>query len=154
MNKTCMCGLAALLAIGPACAQSGKSNAPATPAAPPSADLPLVLLLMPPALMVNSVPTRSGCWAKLYDHKDYLGDSMTLAGPVALTQMRDVFGLHWRDRVRSIEIGPKTTVTVYDNANFRDRVAQFTPGQRYPDLSKRMGFFDDFGSLQLACPAA
>ncbi|MES2264096.1 MAG: beta/gamma crystallin domain-containing protein [Pseudomonadota bacterium] len=141
---------AAAAACGGALAAGAQSPAPPA-AAPLLPELPFVMLLMPPALMTSTNTLQSGCWTRVYDRSGYTGDSMTLAGPVALAQLRDVFGLRWRDRVRSIEVGPKATVTVYDNANFRDQVAQFKPGQRFPDLTKRMGFFDNFGSIQLTC---
>ena len=30
-------------------------------------------------------------------------------------------------------------------------VATFKPGQRVPDVSDKMGFFDDFSSLKISC---
>lgn len=65
--------------------------------------------------------------------------------------MSGPFELNWDDRVDSVEIGPGATLTVYDNQKFTDQVAQFKPGQKVPDISKPLGFFDEFASVSLTC---
>jgi hypothetical protein len=61
------------------------------------------------------------------------------------------FGIHWKDKIRSLETGPKATLRVYDNQHFRDPVSTFEPGTRTADISKRLGFFDEISSLQISC---
>ena len=65
--------------------------------------------------------------------------------------MSGPFGLNWDDKVDSIEVGPKASLTVFDNEQFKDQVAQFKPGQKVPNISKALGFFDEFASVRLSC---
>lgn len=112
---------------------------------------PPVYMLVPIDIAAQDNKMKNGCWARIYDRENFAGDTLTLTGPIALADMSGPFGLNWDDRVNSIEVGPKATVTVYDNENYRDQVAQFKPAQRAADLSKRMGFFDEFASIKVDC---
>lgn len=129
--------------------RSGTAGASGT--AGTGASTPYVFVLLPVELAPKENSTKSGCWAKIYDRENFSGDSLTLAGPVSLADMSGPFGLNWDDKVNSIELGPKASVTVFDNEAFRDQVAQFKPGQRVPDLSRRLGFFDEFASIRMSC---
>lgn len=112
---------------------------------------PHVFVLIPVDVAARDASTKSGCWAKIYDGENYMGDTLTLAGPISLADMTGPFGLNWDDRVNSIEIGPKATLTVFDNEGFRDQVAQFKSGQKVADISKKLGFFDEFASIRMTC---
>lgn len=114
---------------------------------------PPVYLLMPVETAATEPAMKQGCWARIHDRENYSGDTLTLVGPISLADMSvsGPFGMNWDDRVNSIEVGPKATVIVYDNENYRDQVAQFKSGQRVADLSKRMGFFDEFASIRVDC---
>ena len=74
-----------------------------------------------------------------------------LSGPLNLPRLVGPFGAHWENKVRSIKTGPKTNVTIYDNRDFRDQNKFLDPGSNIPDMSKQMGFFDDFRSMMLSC---
>ncbi len=131
-------------------ASSGASGG-AKQAAPPT-----VVMMVPIQVASQNAAMKQGCWAKVYDRENYIGDSLTLIGSVGLPDM-DVngpFGLNWDDKVNSIELGPRARVLVYDNENYLDPVAEFKPGQRVADISKRMGFFDEFASVRIDCQQA
>jgi hypothetical protein len=115
------------------------------------ANPPPVVILIPAEVVAVDNNMKNGCWARVYDRDNFKGDTLTVSGPMSIADMAGPFGLKWDDRVRSIETGPKATVTVFDNRNFRDQVAQFKPAQKIADLSKRMGFFDEFGSIRIDC---
>lgn len=144
----------------PSSAQSGPSSGASGAAqsqtqagagagkAPPA---PPIILLVPIDVAGTNSAIKKGCWTRIYDRENYVGDSLTVIGPAALVDMTGPYGLNWDDRVNSIETGPNATVMVYDNEDFRDPVAQFKPGQRVPDLSKRLGFFDEFASIRVDC---
>jgi hypothetical protein len=134
--------LAAMTAVS-ASAQSGQKKTTTTSAG----TTPHVFMLVP----VEVAASRGGCWAKIYDGENYTGDTLTLAGPISLADMSGPFGLNWDDRVNSVEIGPKATLTVFDNEGFRDQVGQFKSGQKVPDISKKLGFFDEFASVRMTC---
>lgn len=112
---------------------------------------PHVFMLVPVDLAAKEGTTKGGCWARIYDGENYMGDALTLAGPISLADMTGPFGLNWDDRVNSVEIGPKATLTVYDNEGFRNQVGQFKSGQKVPDISRKLGFFDEFASVRMTC---
>lgn len=109
------------------------------------------MLIMVPVKVSPDTAMKNGCWVKMYDQKNYQGDSMTLAGPIDMPTMTGPFGFNWENKVHSLEAGPKTTVTIYDNRNFRDQDKVIKGGTKVPELSKQMGFFDDFRSMKLNC---
>jgi len=109
------------------------------------------VLVMVPVQVSKDINTDKGCWVKLYDKKDFQGDSFTLVGPINLPEMMGPFGFNWENKVRSLETGPNANLTIYDNRNFRDEDKFIDPGKKIPDLSKKMGFFDNFRSMQLGC---
>ena len=111
----------------------------------------MVFMLVPIAVASKENSMKSGCWARIYSGTNYSGDTLTLTGPVSLADMSGPFGLNWDDKVDSLEMGPKATLTVFDNEGFRDQVGMFKPGQKVPDINKRLGFFDEFASVRLSC---
>lgn len=110
-----------------------------------------VLLLIPVNAPEQNQWMKKGCWAKFYDSQNYGGDNLTLMGPVDMADMTGPFGIDWKGKVSSVETGPKARVLVYDNENFKDLVSTFKPGQKSPDVSKKMGFFDEFSSVKITC---
>lgn len=112
---------------------------------------PTVFMLVPVEVAAADNSMKQGCWVRIYDRENFLGETLTLIGPTTLADMSGPFGLDWDDRVNSIETGPKAMVTVYDDPGYEEQVAQFKPGQKVADLSKRMGFFDEFASIRVNC---
>lgn len=110
-----------------------------------------ILLLIPVDAPEQNQWRKKGCWAKFHDDQNYKGDNLTLVGPVDMADMAGPFGIDWKGKISSVETGPKARVLVYDNENFKDLVATFKPGQKSPDVSKKMGFFDEFSSVKIAC---
>jgi hypothetical protein len=112
-------------------------------------EVPIVVMV--PVQVSNDLVKDKGCWVKLYDKKDYKGDSLLLVGPINLAQMIGPFGFNWENKVRSLETGPKANVTIYDNRNFRDQDKFVDPNAKISDMSKKMGFLDDIRSMMLSC---
>ena len=110
-----------------------------------------VLVMVPVQVSKEEMGMDKGCWVKLYDRKDFQGDSFTLVGPIDLPKMVGPFGFNWENKIRSLETGPKANLTIYDNENFRDQDKFIDPNKKIPDLSKKMGFFDNFRSMMLSC---
>ncbi|MDQ1815651.1 beta/gamma crystallin domain-containing protein [Massilia sp. CCM 9210] len=139
-GATAQGGTAGATGQGQKGAAAGRASVPAT-----------VFMLVPVDVAPRENAMKSGCWARVYSGTDYSGDTLTLTGPVSIADMSGPFGLNWDDRVDSVELGPKATMTVFDNEQFRDQVAQFKPGQKVPDISRKLGFFDEFASVRLSC---
>jgi hypothetical protein len=111
----------------------------------------VVYMMVPVEVATAGAPLQRGCWAKMYDAENYAGESLTLAGPTTINDMSGPFGINWDDRVESVQTGPQALLTVFDDEDFEEPVAQFKPGQQVADVSRRMGFFDEFGSIRLVC---
>ncbi|HSC64241.1 MAG TPA: beta/gamma crystallin domain-containing protein [Caldimonas sp.] len=107
-------------------------------------------MLVPTTFTVDNV-TKNGCWVKLYDQKNYQGDSFTLAGPIDLAQMTGPFGFNWENKVKSLKTGPKTSLTIYDNRNFKDQDKTIAYSTNVADMSKQLGYLDDFRSMKMTC---
>lgn len=112
---------------------------------------PVVYMLVPVQVASRGEAMKGGCWARFHDQQNFGGDSLTLVGPVDMANMTGPFGINWKDKISSVETGAKARVLVYDNENFKDLVATVKPGQKVPDVSKKLGFFDEFSSLKISC---
>lgn len=113
----------------------------------------MTMLLVVPVTLEKKADTTlaGGCWAKLYDDYNYGGDSLTLVGPLDLPRMIGPFGVDWDDKVSSIKTGPKASVTIYDNESYRDRAGKIKPAQEVPQLTQKMGLFEDPNSMRINC---
>lgn len=138
-------------------ANRSDSRAPSRASAGANAGATPMLMVLVPIAQPSTAQAamRDGCWAKLYTEEKYGGDSLTLVGPVDMPQMTGPFGVNWADQIESVQTGPRTTLTIYDDRNYRDRAATIRPGQEVPDLEdEKLGFFEDFRSMKIACGAA
>jgi hypothetical protein len=115
---------------------------------PTSIDAP-VLTVVPAQVMTDL--EKKGCWATFYGKKNYEGDSLMLTGPASIARMTGPFGFDWENKVRSLKVGPRANLTIYDNRDFRDQDKFIDAKTNVPDMSKQMGFFDDFRSIMLSC---
>lgn len=120
---------------------SGKQNA----------DAALIYMVVPVEVVTADDAMKRGCWVKLYDGQNYSGESLTLLGPTMVRDMSGPFGINWDDKVKSVQTGPRATLSVFDDEAYQERVAEFKPGQNEADVSKRLGFFDEFGSIRVDC---
>lgn len=117
-----------------------------------SGSSPVVMLFVPVAMEKQGDTTlANGCWAKLYGDNNFGGDSLTLVGPVDMHDMTGPFGVEWGEKVSSIQAGPRATVTIYDNEEFKDRAATIKPKERIAEISKRMGTFEEVKSVRVNC---
>jgi hypothetical protein len=110
---------------------------------------PLAVILVP--VVIAEKQDLGECWAKLYTDPNFHGDQLSLVGPVDMPNMRTPFGRDWSGEFESIAVGPKATVTIYDNENYTQKAATFKAGQRVPKLDKKLGFFEQVHSVKIAC---
>ncbi len=113
------------------------------------AEVPVKIIV--PMQASNVLATDKDCWTRLYDKKNYQGDSFLLKGPIDLAQMIGPFGINWENKVLSIETGPKSNLTIFNNRDFKGENKVIDPNIKIPDLSRKAGFFDDFQSMKLNC---
>ena len=126
-------------------AQKGKSGdgaGGASLAAP-------AIVLFPPLLIVDD-KFSGGCWARFYGDQNFKGETLTLSGPGDFAHLKTSYANVLR-KWDSVAIGPKTTLTAYDNDSFTQPVATFKPGQRIADLDDKLGFLENVRSARMAC---
>ena len=127
--------------------QSKKPDASSGASVSPNA--PIIVLV--PVQVAAKDSFSNGCWARLYDSTNFQGNQLSLVGPVDMPNMRTAFGTDWSGQFDSIEVGPKATLTVYDNENYKQKAATFKPGQKVKDLDEKMGTFEQIRSAKVAC---
>lgn len=134
-------------------AASGGSSKQSSKAQSSKADgeklSPLAVVLVP--VLIAEKQDLGECWARLYTDENFHGDQLSLVGPVDMPNMRTPFGRDWSGEFESIAVGPKATVTIYDNENYAQKAATFKAGQRVPKLDKKLGFFEQVHSVKIAC---
>lgn len=109
-----------------------------------------VLVLIPITQNVDTL--GDGCWARFYDDENFEGDQLTLVGPVDLPNMKFHQRFYWGG-LDSVVVGPKATVTIYDDENYRDRNATIQPGEHVRNLDdQKLGLFEDIESIRITCP--
>jgi len=109
------------------------------------------VIVMVPMQVSRDLAMDKGCWVKLYDKRNFEGNSLLLIGPINVAKMIDPFGGNWENKIYSLETGPKANVTIYNNRNFRDEDKFIDPDKKIPDMSKELGLFRNFRSIILSC---
>jgi len=77
-----------------------------------------------------------GCWAEFYEDAQFKGESFRLQGPSFKRNLVKEQGKNWDKRIESILIGPKATVTVFENKNFKLTLKEMA---KHPVLMKSLG---------------
>ena len=109
------------------------------------------VIVMVPMQVSRDLATDKGCWVKLYDKRNFEGDSLLLIGPINVAKMIDPFGGNWENRIYSLKTGPNANVTIYNNRDFRDEDKFIDPDKKIPDMSNELGLFRNFRSIMLGC---
>lgn len=140
------CGASMAQSIGPASA-AGSSGVKA--GAAQRVDLPHSLVVVPAAISM-STDFAKGCWVRLYDGVDFLGQELMLVGPLRLSDMGTTSP--WWRRWNSAIVGPEARVTIYSGGNYAGRSAVLSARQRSADLGGReVGWSGKIASAQVDC---
>lgn len=92
-----------------------------------------------------------GCWARIYGRENFKGEVVTLIGPTAVENVGVDYGFAWEPQFKSLVLGQRAVLTLFDNVEFRDRTVTFKGGQQLADLGNRMGVFRSIRSMRLDC---
>jgi len=136
-------GCAALSGIATA-ADKAAADRPQTSPAP-------TIMLVP--VEISTPALQSGCWAQMYDERDFKGEMLTVTGPMQIDSTDKAGGRALRKALDSLVIGPKATLTVYENKMFKDKTVQFGPNSKEAGLVKKLGFRGRIESMKLECTA-
>ena len=79
---------------------------------------------------------NDGCWVDLYDDTQFKGKHIRLKGPIKLTNLLKVQGANWDKKIESLVVGPKATLTVFENKNFKLTLSEMA---NHPVLMKSLG---------------
>jgi hypothetical protein len=138
---------AAVLATSAACAFA-QTNAPKGAPAPDNQPAPVVMLV---PVELSEPALKAGCWAQLYDERNFQGDMLTLVGPMQVDTTDKAGGRQLRRKIDSIVTGPKAMVNVYEEKWFKNKSVTFGPNSKEPGLIKKLGFTGSIQSLKIAC---
>jgi hypothetical protein len=131
--------------LPPGASQTGNPNL-ATPVVPP-------LIIIAPTEVRTDPKLGAGCWVRLFPEPNFKGvDDLTVAGPIELASLHNpAGGVYWKHKAESVLVGPKATVSVYENQSFRDHTATLKPGTQEPQLRSALKFAQSIDSLKIAC---
>ena len=101
---------------------------------------------------MRSFLTTTGCWVKVWEHKNYEGRSETFNGPAEDAKLGDN---KWPgsddeigDDIDSITTGPNAWFEGFEDENFEDSVVRIGPNQSIADLDT-MEMGDEIDSYRL-----
>ncbi len=108
-----------------------------------------VVMVIP--VQLSDPALQSGCWAQMYDERNFSGNFITLAGSGEIQSADKGSGKELKRHIDSLVTGPKATLRVYEHAMFKDRMVSFGPNSRERGLITKLGFGGNIQSLQLEC---
>src|SRR4029079_18195211 len=135
------------MAFGVGAAQQNASGTAAA-AKPDNQPAPVVMLV---PIEMSDPALKAGCWAQLYDERNFKGDMLTVVGPMQIERTDKAGGRQLRRNLDSLVTGPKATLTVYEHKLFKDKSVQFGPNSKEPGLIKKLGFSGRIESFKLDC---
>ncbi len=93
----------------------------------------LVLFL---GLSTGVYAQNKDCWVDIFDDTQYKGKQFRVKGPTQLKTLFKVDGENWDKRIESVVVGPKATLTVFENKHFKLTLAEMA---NHPVLMKSLG---------------
>jgi hypothetical protein len=97
-------------------------------------------------------PNPNGCYAIVYEKPSFEGAGDVLNGPERLPileRLSQTNETNWRERIRSLRVGPAATVTAYVETGFKGYSRQLGPGTEHPQLEQALSA--RIQSLEVAC---
>ncbi|KAF3981730.1 MAG: hypothetical protein HFP81_06965 [Methylococcales symbiont of Hymedesmia sp. n. MRB-2018] len=76
------------------------------------------------------------CWVDFYADAPFKGKQFRVTGPDKLKNLLNINGENWDKRIESIKVGPKATLTVFENKNFKLTLTEMA---NHPILMKSLG---------------
>jgi hypothetical protein len=118
--------------------------------APAADNTPVPVIMMVP-VEISAPALKNGCWAQLYDERNFKGDVFTVVGPMQLVSTDNSAGRQLKKNIDSLVLGPRATLTVYEHSMFKDKAVTFGPNSKEAGLIKKLGFTGRIESLKLDC---
>lgn len=93
---------------------------------------------------------ESGCWAIIYDGKNFKGRSLTLVDGVTLPHLEFPAFDDWEGDIDSVEVGPNATLYLYGSENYEDLDQTVQANQKISDIDHKPAI-DAIESARLVC---
>jgi len=96
-------------------------------------------------------PNPNGCYVFVYEQPEWQGAGVVLNGPDKWPSIERLLvdEEDWRNRIRSIDVGPAAIVTVYTDAAFAGVSRKFAPKSRLGRLDSELSARIE--SLDITC---
>ena len=117
---------------------------------PPADNQPAPMVMLVP-VEISMPAMKSGCWAQIYDERNFKGEIFTIAGPIQLDSTTKSAGRHFKSNADSLVTGPKAMLTIYEHQMFKDKSVTFEPNTKEARLTQRLGAAGRIQSLKLDC---
>ena len=137
--------LAALAVATLAACSSMRSQ----PGSAGSADVDTAVVVLPTSGAAEQM--RAGCWASFYEERNFVGDSLTLIGPVELQSLDQGSARQLKRDIKSVVTGPRATLVVYQKQMLSARSVGFQPNTREAGLTEALGFGGRIESMKMTC---
>jgi hypothetical protein len=105
-----------------------------------------------PAVRSVTMPAPDGCYVLVYEGPQFTGAHEFLNGPRKYSNLSNLpFGANWRQRIRSAEVGPQASVTMWADTGFQGPSQTFGPGTKQAELSEALS--GQVESVDIGCAA-
>ena len=99
------------------------------------------------------MPHPGGCYVLVFEQPKLTGAREFINGPEKYYTLRDLpYGANWRKRIRSAEVGPGATVTVWADEGFQGPSTRLRADVKYQSLTP--AFDQEIESVAVACATA
>jgi hypothetical protein len=98
-----------------------------------------------------AAPNPNGCYVTVFDQPQYLGIRDVWNGPARWATL-DGLQRTRRNEIRSLQVGPRASVTVFTESDFKGGSTRMTAKTSHPELDSK--FSGRIESLELTCEPA
>lgn len=103
--------------------------------------------------LAMTAPNPMGCYVKVYDEPQFRGAADFVNGPMRYNELTAMpNAARWSKRIRSAQVGPAATVTVWTDTNFTGTSMQMGTDRAYPALPKALT--GEIQSMVVNCTSA
>lgn len=100
----------------------------------------------------SATVNREQCWVEVYEDAQFTRDTpwTRIQGPTEMSNLDQLAGQNWNDKISSIRVGPDAVLQVFEHAGFRGEVREYDYG-RYIDNLDSDRLNDRISSLRIRC---
>ncbi|MBW3563328.1 MAG: hypothetical protein KY459_01210 [Acidobacteria bacterium] len=100
----------------------------------------------------DATARQEQCWVEIYEDAQFVRETpwTRIQGPTEMSNVDNLAGRNWNDKISSIRVGPDAVVQVYEHAGFRGEVREYDYG-RYIDNLDSDRLNDRISSLKIRC---